>query len=40
VIIGRLQGLQEDRVVIKPDGGDPVQVALAEIAQARLEVEW
>lgn len=40
VIIGRLQGLREDHVAIKPDNGDPVEVALAEIAQARLEVEW
>ncbi|MBI3811597.1 MAG: ribosome maturation factor RimP [Nitrospirae bacterium] len=40
VIIGRLQGLHEDHVAIKPDDGDPVRVALTEIAHARLEVEW
>jgi ribosome maturation factor RimP len=40
VVIGRLQGLREDRVEIKPDDSDPVQVALMDIAQARLEVEW
>ncbi|MEK6684188.1 MAG: ribosome maturation factor RimP [Nitrospirota bacterium] len=40
VIIGRLQGLQGDRVEIKADDGDPVQVALTDIAHARLEVEW
>ena len=40
VIIGRLQGLQEDSLMIKPDDGDPVRIALSEIAQARLEVEW
>ena len=40
VIIGRLQGLQEDHVELKPDDGDPLRVALTDIAQARLEVEW
>jgi len=40
VLIGRLQGLQEDVIEIKPEDGEPVRVALADIAQARLEVEW
>jgi ribosome maturation factor RimP len=40
VIIGRLQGLQGDRVEVQPEEGERVQVALADIAQARLEVEW
>ena len=40
VLIGRLQGLQEDVIEIKPEDGEPVKVALADIAQARLEVEW
>jgi ribosome maturation factor RimP len=40
VVIGRLQGLKEDYVELKPDDGDPVRIALTDIAQARLEVEW
>lgn len=40
VLIGRLQGFKDDRVEIKPDDGDSIEVALADIAQARLEVEW
>jgi ribosome maturation factor RimP len=40
VVIGRLQGLQEDNVELKPNDGDPVRIALTDIAQARLEVEW
>jgi ribosome maturation factor RimP len=40
VLIGRLKGLQGDCVELQPEDGDPVQVALADIAQARLEVEW
>jgi hypothetical protein len=40
VIIGRLQGLQGDLIEIKPEESEPVKVALTDIAQARLEVEW
>jgi len=40
VMIGRLEGLKDHEVEIKPDGGDPVQIPLTEITQARLEVEW
>ncbi|MBI3597605.1 MAG: ribosome maturation factor RimP [Nitrospirae bacterium] len=40
VIIGRLQGLQGNRVEIQSEDREPVQIALADIAQARLEVEW
>jgi ribosome maturation factor RimP len=40
VLIGRLQGFKDDRVEIKPDDGDSIEVSLADIAQARLEVEW
>lgn len=40
VIVGRLLGLEADRVELKPDDRDPVQIALADIAQARLEIEW
>jgi ribosome maturation factor RimP len=40
VLIGRLQGFKDDRVEIKPDDGDSIEIALADIAQARLEVEW
>ena len=38
--IGRLQTVQADRVEIQPDKGEPVEIALADVAQARLEVEW
>jgi ribosome maturation factor RimP len=40
VIIGRLKGLLDDRVEVQAEDREPVQVALADIAQARLEVEW
>ena len=40
VLIGRLKGLLDDRVEVQPEDREPVQVALADIAQARLEVEW
>ncbi|HET6464807.1 MAG TPA: ribosome maturation factor RimP [Nitrospiria bacterium] len=40
VLFGRLQGVEADRIEIKPEDGEPVKVALADIAQARLEVEW
>jgi ribosome maturation factor RimP len=40
VVIGRLLGLQEDFVELKPDDGDSIRIALTDIAQARLEVEW
>jgi len=40
VIIGRLQGLKEDGIEVKPEDGEPIRVALADITQARLEVEW
>ena len=40
VVIGRLQGLQENQLELKLDDGDPVRIALTDIAQARLEVEW
>jgi ribosome maturation factor RimP len=40
VLIGRLKGLLGERVEVQPEDREPVQVALADIAQARLEVEW
>jgi len=39
-VIGRLQEVQADRVVIRPDQGEAVAIAFADVAQARLEVEW
>jgi ribosome maturation factor RimP len=40
VVIGRLKGLLDERVEVQPEEGEPIQVSLADIAQARLEVEW
>lgn len=40
VVIGRLRSHQADSIEIKPDDGEPVRIALGDIAQARLEVEW
>ncbi len=39
-LIGRLQGVEEGRLRIQPNGEDPFEVALVDVAQARLEVEW
>ncbi|HUK57403.1 MAG TPA: ribosome maturation factor RimP [Nitrospiria bacterium] len=40
VVVGRLRGLEGDRVELQPEDREAVQIALADIAQARLEVEW
>lgn len=39
-IVGRFQSIDMDRMKIQPAEGEPIEVALADVNQARLEVEW
>jgi len=40
VLIGRLERFDDDGLSVKPDDGEAVRIALGEVAQARLEIEW
>lgn len=39
-VIGRLIGVQDNRITIRPEKGEDLSISLSGIAKARLEVEW